>query len=430
MLCRSPELAWGGEFGDSAVVVVPVRYLAPSMVAMRHGRPVHLWWGPSKGSSVLNTEHYIAGRRVVTAVLRAGVAWSRRHEEGRAWGELSRMHGVVLGNLPIGFGPSTPGEMVDLLTKPLRSWLAIDWECLPTALGDLVVIDDGELTDEAFDIGASYLEALFDPVSGGLDGGRDWLPSWAWQTAEQTERTVYKQLAGGSQENYAAGRLMLVEVVAGTHEALLREYDQRRAPRMDVYVPLPPERVWSAEGTTWWWPCPDCRYPMRLAGSELRCDFLPHRRTGRFVLTASSDSARPPRVLNARATVKPERAEGVLCLEWSVWRHMTVPGLTEVALMRWLEGKGAEVKAWEEMDAWDIGVTLPDGWTCHIDVKDRADSRDIVAKPPRAEYIVVPSYRVDQVAEIRRGLDRDRYTVCTVARFKALITSRLGGGLR
>lgn len=378
----------------------------------------------------MNSEQYVVGRRVVTAVLRAGVAWSRRHDETRAWSELSRMHGVILGNLEIGSGPSTPGAMIELLGQPLRSWLPIDWDQLPSAMGDLVVIDDGELTDEAFDIGSSYLEALFDPVSGGLDGGRDWLPSWAWQTAEQTEHAIYKRLSGGSQEDYVAGRLMLVEVTAGTTEAILREYDRRRAPRMDVYVPIPPERVWNGKDATWWWPCPDCQYPMRLAGSELRCDFAPHRRVGRFVLSAGVDRAKAPVVLNAKASVRAQRAEGVVCLEWAVWRHMTVPGLTEVALMLWLEGKGAAVERWEAMDAWDLGVTLPDGWACRVDVKDRADSRDIIAKPPRAEFIVVPSYRADQVEEIRRGLDRDRYTVCTAARFKSIVTSRLGGGAR
>jgi REase associating with pPIWI_RE/pPIWI_RE three-gene island domain Y len=336
------------------------------------------------------------------------------------------MHGVILGNLEIGSGPSTPGEMVDLLDKPLRTWLALDWDRLPPEIADLVAIADGELTDEAFDIGSSYVEALFDPVSGGLDGGRDWLPSWAWQTAEQTEHSIYMRLAGGSQTDYVAGRLMLVEVTAGTTDSILREYDQRRAPRMDVYVPIPPERVWSGKDS-WWWPCPDCQYPMRIAGSELRCDFPPHRRVGRFVLSAEAGPARPPRVLNAKRAVKAERAEGVMCLEWAIWRHMTVPGLTEVALMRWLEGKGVTVERWEKMDSWDLGVTLPNGWSCQVDVKDRADSRDIIANPPRADYIVVPTYRADQVGEIRRGLDPDRYTVCTVARFKAIVTAQLNG---
>jgi hypothetical protein len=38
---------------------------------------------------------------------------------------------------------------------------------------------DGALTDAAYDIGSDYVRE----VIGGLDQGRDWLPSWSWMRA-------------------------------------------------------------------------------------------------------------------------------------------------------------------------------------------------------------------------------------------------------
>lgn len=379
----------------------------------------------------MNTQYH-AAKRAVSAVLRAAVAYNRRNDEPRAWAELSRMHGVLLGHLEIGTGPATPADMIRNLHKPLRHWIPLDWDQMPDGLGDLAVLDyEGQLTDAAFDVGCSYTEVLFDPSTGGLDGGRDWLPSWSWQTAEQTEHALYNALSAGTQAEYEAGRLMLVEVTSGTKDEILAEYDRRKAPRVGAYGPIPAERVWTGHGVAWWWPCPECRYPMRVAGAAaLRCDFPPHRRAGRFLLDKVTEPGHAPTVHNAKVAVQALPADGILCLDWPTWRYMTVPGLTEVGLLRWLESKGATVVMWEQMDSWDLGVTLPDGWSCRVDVKDQADPRDIIASPPRADHIVVPSYRADQVADLCKGLDMDRYTVNTVAGFQAMITRRLKGGAR
>ncbi|GAA3691638.1 hypothetical protein [Streptomyces iranensis] len=106
--------------------------------------------------------HHVAARRIITAALRAGAAWINRVEEPRAWRELSRMHGVLLSSLPVGAGPSTPAEMIGLLPVRLREWVPLAWDELPSAMGDLVVLtDNGELTEDAFEAGMNYLEALY-----------------------------------------------------------------------------------------------------------------------------------------------------------------------------------------------------------------------------------------------------------------------------
>ncbi|MCZ4120204.1 restriction endonuclease-related protein [Streptomyces sp. H39-S7] len=382
---------------------------------------------------------HAAARKIITAVLRAGAAWLNRNEEPRAWREISRMHGVVLAFLPIGSGPATPSDMIDNLSSRLRDWVPLDWHQLPTAMGELAVLgrnDNGheELTEDAFEAGLSYLEALYGD-DGQFDLGGAWLPAWVRQTAEQTERSTFRQIRSGNQAEYEAARAMLSEVPCGTKQTLIDEYSRRGAPRMDVYEPLSRDRVHEGRNASWWWPCPECRYPMVLRGGQLRCQYPPHQ--GRFgALLDSARDDRPPRItgLSPRLKTTAVPAEGVLCVNWAVWRYITCPGLIEVGLMQWLERQpGVRVARWENMDEWDIGVYLPDGWICRVDVKDHKDPQSIIDRPPTGETIVVPNYRRSQVNALQAGLDAVRtpdgrpYTVFTVSRFKASVSKRLKG---
>ncbi|MBB5940415.1 hypothetical protein FHS42_007513 [Streptomyces zagrosensis] len=87
------------------------------------------------------------------------------------------MHGVLLLSLPVGAGPSTHAEMIDLLPVRLREWVPLAWDELPLSMGDLVVLtDNGELTEEAFEAGMNYLEALYRD-DGYFDLGGTWLPA-------------------------------------------------------------------------------------------------------------------------------------------------------------------------------------------------------------------------------------------------------------
>ncbi|GAA3299273.1 hypothetical protein GCM10020295_37060 [Streptomyces cinereospinus] len=158
---------------------------------------------------------------------------------------MSRMHGVILAHLPIGTGPATPSDMIDRLPHPLRDWVPLGWDQLPEDMGNLIVLeDDNELTEQAFEAGMSYLEALYRD-DGRFDHGGTWLPAWVRQTAEQTERSTFRQIRSGSQADYEAARTMLTEVPCGTEQALIEEYSRRRAARMDVYEVIPPRTASS-----------------------------------------------------------------------------------------------------------------------------------------------------------------------------------------
>jgi hypothetical protein len=50
--------------------------------------------------------------RTVTAAIRAGYAWSVRHDQPRAWREVARMTGVIMRAAGPGNGPVTPIELV------------------------------------------------------------------------------------------------------------------------------------------------------------------------------------------------------------------------------------------------------------------------------------------------------------------------------
>jgi hypothetical protein len=344
------------------------------------------------------------------------------------------MHGVILSNLPVGAGPATPAEMIDFLPVRLREWVPLGWDELPSEMGDLVVLaDDGELTEEAFEAGMNYLEALYGE-DGYFDLGGAWLPAWARQTAEQTERATFRHIRSGGQAGYVAARTMLSEVPYGTERALVDEYSRRRVARMDVYEPVPRDRVWAGK-SSWLWPCPQCRYPMVLRGGQLRCEYPPHQ--SRFgLLPDSSRRGEPPKLtgMQGRLATAAEPAEGALCVNWAVWRYITCPGLSEVGLMQWLEKQaGVRVERWENMDEWDIGVYLADGQSWRVDVKDHQDAQTIIDRPPVGETVVVPNYRSNQVNQLQAGLDAlrtpdgQRYSVFTVSRFKAAVTKRVKG---
>ncbi|OPC76434.1 hypothetical protein B4N89_47380 [Embleya scabrispora] len=348
-------------------------------------------------------------------------------DDPRSWRELARMHGVVLGCLPPGEGPATPAEFRLCLRLRLRDWVPLDWSLVAPELGDLaVLVGDGgaglALSDEAFDVGQEYVQALFDDT-GGFDGGREWLPSWAWQTAEQVERTTFRGLAEGDQAGYVAGRRMLIEVAAATEEALLEEYLRRGAARLDAYEPIPDDRVVIRGDARWWWPCPECGYPMLVDHLSVRCPYRQHRQ--RFLI-ASDGRGNAPVLFNAPRPPKARRAERVWCVRWGVWRHITVPGRSEVPLLAWLDDlDGVEVVWWQGMDAVDLAVTFADGSVWTGDVKDIANIDAVVARPPRADFVLLPRWRSALIPALRDHLPAGRYTVCTIEQFKRRVKERV-----
>lgn len=335
------------------------------------------------------------------------------------------MHGVFLSLVPPGAGPTTPGDLIDSLRRPMREWVPLQWDSMPSELGSFRVLgEDGLLTGDAVEYGSDYSEALFENHEAGID----WIPRWAQQTFEKVERSVYTVLSSAGQEEYVATRQMLIEVPAGTADRVSDELHARGALHTEAYEPLPPDRQFTTGRESWYVPCPVCKWPMHVRGSTLACRYPQH--AGQFTITDEQDAAGAPSVRGPMPACALNAAE-VVCLHEAVWRYITIPGVTEVALMSWLaEQPGISSDAivkWPHKDRWDITVRV--GTTVfEVDLKDTKSPSQIVARPPRVRHVVVPDYRSWQVAQLRRSLPKGRYEVRTVRAFKTAIGKALKEG--
>jgi hypothetical protein len=173
----------------------------------------------------------------VTAVLRAGYAWSVRRDQPEAWIEVARMTGVVMHHLGPGVRPVTPVELIALLHEPLGDWLPVD----DPALARLVVLDSADrLTADTYDIGCDYTVELLDPAAG-------WLPRWRTHRAEQVENAAFQRLVSGDDDTYTTGRRFLVEHPAGDREEILQRRIEFGVPPLVEYQEISADRQWRGE---------------------------------------------------------------------------------------------------------------------------------------------------------------------------------------
>lgn len=360
-------------------------------------------------------------RLVITAALRAAVAWSTRDTEPRAWRELSRMAGVVAYALGPGRGPGGPLELVESLRQPLSKFLGPASD--DGVAGGVVLLDaQGELTDAAFEVAGEYTQALFDTA----DPGERWLPRWAWQRAEQVERGVFENLTSGTADEYVASRRFLIEHPAGDERQLTEWINAAKACRAAPYGPVPLDRTHFVHGTGWWWPCPVCRWPMLVRGAAVACGYSHHE--ARFRIQDARSGTRSPALMkmsSARMTVPPAQPlDGARCVDLAVWRFVTVPGVPELQLhRRLLRLSGVVAELWPDKDRVDLLVRLPGGGRWEVDVKDRTNPFSIVQNPPSARDIVVPNFRRNQVSVLARALPQKR--IWTVSSFVRRISSAM-----
>jgi hypothetical protein len=367
--------------------------------------------------------------QVVTAALRAGYAWSARHDEVRAWRELASMTGVVMNALGAGCGPVTPAELVAALHVPLRGLLPPLPSGAVERVDELVVLDGEELADAAYEVGCEYTEALFETS----DPGSEWLPAWARQRTEQVERALFEELIQrGSDGEYTATRRFLVDCPAGAERELVRELNSRGAVRVSAFGPVPDDRVFRW-GDGWdercWWPCPVCRWPMRVRSADVDCSFGPHH--ARYEIDPRTvRRAGPPQLRRRDSRVPdvpqaPQPVEGTQCVNFAAWRYVVVPGVTEVRLGDALAAlPEVEVRLWPSKDTYDLEVTLPGGAPLTVDVKDHTAAGRIAERPPRADHVVIPVYRHSQLAELSRLLRGKR--VWDERGFLAHVRKRVG----
>lgn len=340
-------------------------------------------------------------RVLISAAVRAGYAHTCRYEEPAARREIARMTGVVMSVCGPGRGPNTPTMLVEALHQPLAQ-IAPEL-FLGSGMGDLTVLDDGELSDDVY---AEGCEDIVELLSGGVDPARRWLPTWAWMHGELVELEAFQQInEGASEAEYTAHRYFVVKQPAGAERQLAELFSQAVGMRKSVrYVPIPADQVFRGK---YWWPCPVCQWPMHVDESQVRCRFPLHN----AVYFVRGDSARGRPLLQRRdggvprqPAARPFHREGAqrsMCVETAVWRHIVISGVSEIYLFEYLEARkepGIEVELWPGKDRYDLLIRVPaTGWEMRVDVKDYACAVSLAdklrRKPPAARTIVIPDYR-------------------------------------
>lgn len=385
--------------------------------------------GEAMSVSTLRSHRFL--KRPVTAALRAGHAWSVRREHPEAWREIARMTGVIMRSFGPGRGPVTPAELVPLLRQPLGTWLpgASD----DAVLAALVILDDNdELTDATFEIGCDYTVEL---LAGQVDPGERWLPSWRMHRTEQVENATFETLISGSDREYSIGRRFLIDNPAGDKDHLLELRNDLGLPPLAEFRDIPHERQWRG----WWWPCPVCRWPMQIRAGRVSCCF-PHHQAGYTLLDTGKGVPRLQPMDGARRTKHAQLADAAVCVDESVWRYIVVPGVVEVRLRDRIAGlEGVSAHLYPAKDLYDILVEpaeslpgQPPAWEFSLDVKDHSSARTladrITADPVAAQYVVLPSYRKNQLKELVRLLPTVKFITedRVVTRIKQTLTRHRG----
>lgn len=343
--------------------------------------------------------------RVVAAAVRAAYAWSGRAKYPDAMLEISRMTGVVMEARGRGFEPTTPMGLVEWLRRPLGGLLSFATSADP-AVAEAVLLDSGgEVTDAVYDVGCEYAQQL----DAALETA-PWLPSWARMRAAQVRAAVFASMVeAGDQEAYVKARRFLIEMPAGKREDIADQLAETGTRCAATYQDIPADQQHAARDRRWWWPCPVCRWPMHVTSETVRCRYRPHRAAYQ-IDGAQRPGTVAPRLLRVRedgpAPPRGRPADGAACLDASVWRHVVVPGATEIRLASEWDKNGVMVMLWPKLDTYDLDVRTKTEHLCY-DVKEYQSARrlvdDLRAKPPAAT-VLLPATHEHQLEIIRSAL--------------------------
>jgi hypothetical protein len=350
--------------------------------------------------------------RIGAAAVRAAFAWSIRDTQPvLSAEELARMTGVLMAECGPGMGPTTPMETVDVLRRPLGAVLpAMPAEHVvdARAADDAVLLNvDGTLSADVYLIDCGSMTT----VLGDLVPGEPW-PSWARTRAEDAEHETFAKLvANGDPAAYRAARCTLVENPAGTVEEIATAFNRADAPRVGEYVPLPVSKQFRSAGGVWWWPCPECKWPMSVDGVVVRCRYMYHSSVFQ-VLERPRSAPRlqrsNPSPRGGSTTVPQARSiEGVLQVDAPDWRYIVVPGSSEVRIAGILREKGALVEIYPHLDRFDLAISVGERrWDVDIKEHNTAEGllRHLVEKPPSARLIVLPASHAPQKAVLEASL--------------------------
>jgi hypothetical protein len=366
---------------------------------------------------------------------------------------LMECHGTMLAArgplspLPFGeFRRALRGDLAALLPEGVS---AVDLN------GVLVVDQDGQITGGAFDLDLEQQMLVhtlrkLDRTAGSVSD-RD-------LQSEIDQETVFTLLhKQGDQAVYEAGRADLIRRPAGPVDDL----SELRLPLLvaDFYQKISYD---SAYRDRWWFACPVCRWPMRIAvrrnaGTSVgaaRCWHAPHAEMGASYLFRLPADASAPELLPEPAPPRPGGREAVLypdlgevpqaqpteghkALTRGIWRYTTVPGLPELALHDRLTERGLKVSLWPGLDAYDLlveagpkrGRKVP----FKVDVKDYTSATTLASLVHAqegdrggAEWLVVPDYRAGQVPLLSGVCAKYDMQVATASEFGEMVCEKAG----
>jgi hypothetical protein len=188
----------------------------------------------------------------------------------------------------------------------------------------------------------------------------------------------------------------------------------------------------------WFFPCPLCRWPMRVLDAgvlvSVRCEA--HFRHGvSYTCRIRTRADEPPRLrpTGKRATpvdAQPATSE-LFAVSRIAWRYMTLPGLLECELRDYARSLGAGVVMWPNRDLYDLAINLgEDEWL--VDAKTWASPRALGealrARPPavRKLVIVIPDHQRKDLHLVRQLVEGCGYRVVTARQLKKELTEAAG----
>jgi restriction endonuclease in pPIWI_RE module len=357
--------------------------------------------------------------RALTASVRAAYAWTKRSAAPRAaLREVARMTGVVMEAHGTGQGPTTPTAFIEALHGPLRT-MPIFRRCDDDAVTELVLLAGGQLTPDAFTTASEYVIPLV-----GAPSDSDLMPSWTRMHQDQIRNDFYKAIADTrTQEEYVEARRLFIENPAGSTDGI-RHLVKRLgvAPPDGGYRTVPENQVYRSDGGTgWWWPCPNCGWPMIVDDRMVRCGYRPHE--GAFEVAAGRGTGKPLlRRLDEGSRIKTPEARSAAdarCVSAGVWRFLVVPGSSELRVFEAVRKLEVPVDLWPDRDSFDLCV-WPGADEIRVDLKEYQSVKRLIdrlsEKPPAPGVeILLPRTHEWQFDDLDRALPHIRVT--TEARF-------------
>lgn len=269
---------------------------------------------------------------------------------------------------------------------------------------------------------------------------------WARVRAEQEERRLFEVMRRLEPEEYRQARGLLAECPAGPLRVLRRRWD-RLWMRFDFFEAVSDWPWCHLEG--WWYPCPKCRWPMRVVHTgrdvEVRCEA--HRARGvhyRMSRQQGGHGEAPLLVGTGKASdpvVGLPASSDHLALNRPVWRYGVLPTLLEIELRDRLKGRAhVRVEMWPgelRPDEYDLKVTVAVPGrpvrTWRVDAKDWASAAALAQAllerdpKPYTLYIVVPDHQAHEVAYLTGRLAGRRTKVLTLTRLVKQVQRAAGG---